>query len=165
MAYFDFISFVIGLLLGMVMMLLLVWIAYMTRVFLFTYCAKQARKCAGTDYYNDPGDALSNNPNLTVNDMLFVNDNDEMFYKRVPATTACVPESNQIVYMKYPQYCTFFNDGGSNTWKETAFNSNIYRPVGFTGPTVETVGNCEPKPDQEVISGKPIIRWDPNPIQ
>jgi len=164
MASFDFISFVIGLLLGAIIMLLLVWIAYFTRSFLFTYCPTQARACSGADYYNNPGDALANGAN--INDILFLNDQDQMYYNRVPRTTSCVPESNQIVHIVYPQYCSFSTTGGvSGTWKETAFNSNIYTPSnGVPGPTITTSGDCDPAPGSPVDSGVPILRWDTNPI-
>jgi hypothetical protein len=146
-------------------MLLLVWIAYFTRLFLFTYCPTQARACGGADYYNDPGDALANNPQLTPSDILFLNDQNEMFYKRVPKSTNCIPESNQIVYIKYPQYCSFSTTGGTaGIWIETAFNSNIYKPNGFPGPTITTTGNCDPSPGSSVTSGVPLLQWDPNAL-
>lgn len=146
-------------------MLLLVWIAYFTRSFLFTYCPTQARPCGGADYYNDPGDALANNPQVTVADILFLNDQNNMFYRRVPRNTDCVPESNQIVYMRFPQYCSFSTTGGTaGVWKETAFNSNIYNPDGFPGPSVTTDGNCDPVEGEPVSSGTPLLRWDPNPV-
>src|SRR5437763_876523 len=113
MVVFDFTSFSIGLLLGMIILLTLVWIAYFTRSFLFTYCATQARACGGADYYNDPGDALAHDSSLTASDILFLNESDELFYKRVPRNTDCVPESNQTVYIKFPQYCSFTDSTGS----------------------------------------------------
>lgn len=165
MGSFDFVSFSIGVLLGLIIMLLLVWIAYFTRSFIFTYCPTQARPCGGADYYNDPGDALAHNPLITPSDILFLNQTNDMFYTRVNRRTDCVPESNQVIYMKYPQYCSFSSTGGvSGTWKETAFNSNIYNPDGFVGPTVTTDGNCIPVPESLVSSGIPLIKWDPNPI-
>lgn len=127
---FDFVAFFVGFLLGMILMLLGIWIAYFSRSFIFTYCASQARACGAADFFNDPAEALANNPQITVADILFLNDVNEMFYKRVPRTTDCVVESNQLVYMKFPQYCSFSGTGGTTgTWKETAFNSNTYRPV------------------------------------
>jgi hypothetical protein len=165
MANFDFASFIIGLILGMIIMLILVWIAYFTRSFLFTYCPTQARPCAGADYYNDPGDALANNPQITVSEILFLNDQDEMFYRRVPKTSDCTPEGNQIVHMVYPQYCSFTGTGGSTgTWRETAFNSNIYQPDGFSGATIVSAGNCTPSPGAPLSSGVPLLEWDPNPL-
>lgn len=164
MGSFNFESFFIGVLLGMIILLLLVWISYATRSFVFTYCPIQARACGGADYYNDPGDALAHNPQITVAEILFLNDQDNMFYRRVPRTTECVPEGNQIVHMRFPQYCSFSNGGTGGVWKESAFNSNIYRPVGFAGPTITTDGNCDPAPGSPFTTGQPLLRWDPNPI-
>ena len=67
--------------------------------------------------------------------------------------------------MTYPQYCEFSGTGGTTgIWKETAFNSNIYNPYGFVGPTVTTTGDCTPAPGSQVVSGVPLLRWDANPI-
>lgn len=163
MASFDFISFIIGLLLGAIIMLVLVWIAYYTRTFLFTYCPTQARACNGPDYYNNPGEALANGAN--IDDILFLNDQDEMFYKRVPKTTNCVPESNQTVHILYPQYCQFSDNSGlSGTYRSYSFGSNIYKPAnGLPGPTITTSGNCDPTPGI-YIEGIPLLKWDPSPI-
>lgn len=165
MGMWDFPSFFIGFLTGLIIMLLLIWLAYYTRSFAFTYCPKQARPCGGGDFYNDPGDALANNPQITIADILFLNDEHKMYYKRVPRNTDCIPESNQLVYMKFPQYCSFSSTGGTTgIWKETAFNSNMYRPVGFSGPTLITDGDCIPTDGEPVTNGVPLLRWDPNPI-
>lgn len=168
MANFDFVSMVIGLLLGAIITLLLIWVAYYTRTFLFTYCATQSRPCGGGDYYNDPGDGLANNPNVSVPEILFINENDQMFYKRIRKNTDCVAESNQTVYMKYPQYCEFSTTAGATgVWKETAFGSNMYSPEGEDtpdAPTVSTDGDCQPSPGTVVTTGKPLLRWDANPI-
>lgn len=165
MAAFDFTSFIIGVLLGMLVMLVLVWVAYFTRSFLFTYCATQALPCAGAEYYNDPGDALATNPQLEANDILFLNSDDLLLYKRVQKTSACTPQSNQTVVMTYPQYCSFSNTGTSGaTWRETAFNSNIYKPYGFAGPTIVTDGNCIPSPGLPVSQGIPLVKWDANAV-
>lgn len=160
----DFVSFMIGLLLGMIMMLLLVWASYAGRVFLFTYCTTGAPFCAGADYYNDPGDALANDPRINVGEILFLNSNNQMFYKRVPRTTNCIPEGNQTVHMKFPQYCSFSGVGISGTWKESAFNSNVYDPVSGIGDIITTSGSCIPIEGQDVTSGVPLLEWDPNPI-
>lgn len=167
MAGFDFISFIIGLLLGMLIAIIIVWVAYFTRSSVFAFCPIQTRPCGAGDLFNDPGDALANTPSLGVSDILFINSEGRMFYKRVPRNTDCVPESNQVVYIQYPQYCSFSSSEGvpmTGTWKETAFNSNIYKPVGFAGPTIVTDGNCQPAVGQSVSSGVTLLRWDANPL-
>jgi len=171
MASFEFISFIIGLLLGMIFMLLFIWIAYFTRTFLFSYCASSARYCSSKDYFNNPGEALVHNPQLKASDILFItnknnpNGQEEMYYKRVLKDFDCTPQNNQTVYMQYPQYCSFSSTGGSSgVWRETAFNSNIYKPDGFVGPTIMTEGNCVPIPDSGVSSGIILLKWDPSPL-
>jgi len=161
---FDFISFIIGLLLGMIIMLVLVWIAYYNRTFVFTYCPTQARACSGLDYYNNPGKALSDGAN--IDDILFINDNNEMFYRRVPRTTTCIPTLNQVVPIRYPQYCSFkSNIGITNTYKQTVYGSNMYYlSNGDISPPVSTNGNCSPI-SNFYTSGVPLLKWDPSPIQ
>jgi len=160
---FDFVSFIIGLLLGAILMLIAVWIAYYTRIFLFTYCPTSTRACGGLDYYNNPGEAISNGSN--VNDILFLNNQNDLYYKRVPKTTNCVPESNQTVHISYPQYCQFSdNTGLSGTYRSSSFGSNIYKPAsGLPGPTITTSGNCDPTPGI-YTNGIPLIKWDPVPL-
>ncbi len=148
----------------MIIMLLIVWICYLSRSFLFSYCADNPPYCAGSDYYNDPGDALANDPNINVSDILYLNDENQMFYRRVPNTTDCVVENNQIVYIQYPQYCSFNNIGGEAlTYKETAFNSNIYLTANGT-QGITTSGDCNPEPGQSMTNGVPLLQWSPNPL-
>jgi len=158
-SYFDFLSIFIGVVLGMIIILIIVWIAYYSKTFIFSYCASTTRPCGFADYYNDPGVALAQNINLTPEDILFVKD-DEMFYNRVLKNTDCAPQSNKITYIKYPQYCEFSSNSSSGTWRQTALFSNLYKPVGFTGPTITTSGNCQPNPGTGFTEGIPIIRWD-----
>lgn len=165
MSDFSFISFIIGVIIGTIITLVLLWIAYFTRIFLFTHCPKRSRPCGSSDYYNDPGNALAHNPNLSPSDILFINNNHEMFYKRVPRNTNCNPDFNQLVYIKYPQYCAFTGvDNVIGLWKQTAFNSNIYKPVDSNQPIVTTKGNCTPDENPFVTIGTPVLKWDPNPI-
>ena len=148
----------------MIIMLLLVWLSYFTRTFLFSYCPTTMRACASVDYFNNPGDALANGSEL--DDILFINDEGEMVYKRVPRTNTCYPQTNQVVDIEYPQYCSFTDSSGaSGTWKATAFGSNIYKPAnGLPGATVTTLGNCDPAPGSAVVSGSVILAWDANTL-
>lgn len=159
MANFDTASFFIGLLLGMIIMLILVWIAYYSRTFIFTYCPSQARPCGGADYYNNPGEALGNDLNLQPSDILFNVDN-RLLYTRVTRTNTCVPESNQTVRMPFPQYCLFSGQNGSVEYRDTAFNSNIYNPTSGIGPTIITTENCVPSSGY-FTTGSPVVKWDP----
>jgi len=161
MASFNFPSFIIGLLLGMIIMLILVWIAYYTRIFLFTYCPTQMKICSANDYFNNPGDALANGAN--INDILFLNDKNQMFYKRVPKSSDCVPSSNQTVHVIFPQYCSFSGEGISGaTGKAIQYNSPIYDVENE--PNAKTLHDCVPVPDIYVNEGIPLLKWDTNPL-
>lgn len=160
---FSFISFLIGLLLGMILMLLLVWLSYFTRSFLFSYCPLQVPYCAGADYFNNPGEALSNGSQ--IDDILFIDDQNRMLYKRVPKVNNCMPQNNQTINIEYPEYCEFTTDTGTGVWRQTVYGSNIYEPAnGLPGPTITTNGNCVPTPGTGAISGQPILQWDPVPL-
>ena len=165
MGNFDTATFFIGLLLGMIIMLILVWIAYYSRTFVFTYCPTQARPCGGVDYYNNPGEALGNDQNLQASDILFKvkgdgKIGDKLLYTRVPRNTSCVPEGNQTVRMPFPQYCIFSGPNGNVEYRDTAFNSNIYNPSVGIGPTIITAENCVPS-SGFFTSGTPEVKWDP----
>lgn len=161
MTTWDTASFFIGLLLGMIIMLIFIWIAYNTRSFIFTYCATGTIGCAGNDYYNDPGLALGNNPQLKASDILFVR-NDELFYTRVPRVTTCTPENNQTVQITQPQYCAFSGTPGTDiVYRQIAPGSNIYNPYGTPGSTVTATSNCDPAEGQAFTQGIPLVKWDP----
>jgi hypothetical protein len=151
---FHLISFVIGLILGMIIMLLIFWIAYSCRASVFSYCPHNIPKCTGADYYNDPGDALAHFPTLQANQILFLKD-EKLYYTRVQKNSKCSPESNQTVVIKYPEYCSF--DGVQ--YEQTFFNSNVYK----NGGTITTQGNCIPNSGQGITNGVPLVKWDANP--
>lgn len=144
-------------------MLIIIWIAYYSRIFIFTYCPTQARPCSGVDYYNNPGDALGNNNNLKPQDIL-ANVDGRLLYKRVPRNSTCVPEDNQIVRMPFPQYCEFYTNNIGVEYRDISFNGNIYKPVNGIGPTITTGENCVPN-DSIYDKGVPLVQWDSNPPQ
>jgi hypothetical protein len=169
---FHFISFIIGLLLGMIMMLIIIWISYYTRTFLFTYCSTQAVKCGLSDYFINPGNALAfagmvGLPGLTASDILFVetdkNGDEKMYYDVVAKSNSCVSQKH-VRYIPYPQYCTFFDkDGNSGTYKKNLFN--LYALNGEQGVRgIPALVDCQPIPADEFTGGEILIKWDPNPI-
>jgi hypothetical protein len=164
MAVFNFPSFIIGLILGMIVMLTLIWIAYFTRTGAFINCPGQARVCTGEDYYNDPGEAIAKT-GVTAGQILFI-DNGRMYYKRVPKNGTCIPEGNQTVRIAYPQYCKFSGSGISGvTGRDLYFNANLYRLQhgGLTQPII-TDENCDPRSGQTVTEGEPILYWTPTHV-
>lgn len=158
---FDWGSFGIGTLVGAIAMLFAIWVAYVSRSFMFTYCARQPRMCSGGDYYTNPGDALANNPQLSVSDILFVNDDNELYYKRVPEVGTCNPQGNQLVYIRNPEYCAFSGGGVTGTWKQIQFGSRVY--VSTADPTdapIYSDADCQPNAGQAATSGTTLVRWD-----
>lgn len=160
MAYFDFGSFIVGVVLGMFMMLLIIWIVYYTRSFVFTYCPITARVCGAADYYTNPQDALEAKMGLTGGQILWVKDG-KLYYNKVVKHTDCVPGNDKVTYISYPQYCEFTTaDGDTVLYKDTHYKSNIYQPAAYnTGPTITTSGDCHPIPGT-FESGRPIAQWD-----
>lgn len=157
----DAASLTIGIFIGIIIILIIVWITYVTRTFLFSYCPTSHPVCVGSDYYNDPGDAIA--AGASVQDILFLNDVPEMFYKRVPNTSVCVPSSDQVVEIEQPQYCLFTIDAQQFEGKNQFFGSTSYTvPVGELPIFVETVMNCTPAEGSVASSGVPILKWDAN---
>lgn len=155
------VSIIIGVFLGMLLMLLLVWIAYATRTVLFTYCPVETNACTGSDYFNDPGNAIAAGANPDY--ILFLNDQNQLYYQRVIMPNVnCVPFGDQTIHVVYPQYCSFTtNTGETLTGKNTGFASPVYIVPTLTFPVV-TDGDCDPIPNPQVVSGIPLIRWDSN---
>lgn len=161
-------SFWIGVVIGMIIFLIIVWICYNTRTFLFTFCARNTPGCVNTDYYNDPGEALGHDPRLTASDILYLNNEEEMMYVRVPKVNTCIPEANQTIQIIYPEYCNFINEDYPNglEYRQTHYGSNIYQPTGGSGPAnIMTDKNCDPKADSGFTSGIPLIKWDPTTVK
>lgn len=158
---FEPVSFFIGLIIGMIILLLIVWICYASNSFLFTYCSSNAPLCKGADYYNDPGEAIANGAN--INDILFLNDELKMFYKRVPAISSCVPGPGQTVEILYPQYCSFQINGDSIQGRAPTLNNPVYDvKVNGVEETVDTknIGSCTPNDGEIATSGIPLLKWD-----
>lgn len=162
----DATSMVIGLLLGLIIAIIIFWILTWSRVFLYSTCPNGLVSCIGTDYFQNPGDAIAEGAN--VNDILFVQ-NGVLYYKRVPSNTNCVPNSTtQTVPVPFPEYCSFnVTSGaypGAYTGKNNQFNSPKY---AFSLPDSSTVtvlagNNCAPlnSSPNVVTSGTPLAQWD-----
>lgn len=156
---FSFPSLIIGFLIGLIVMLALFWFFYFARVLIFATCPLQTPFCTQKDYVNDPGQALTQG--AVLDDILFVQDN-ELFYKRVQANSACVPQDNQTIPIQYPEYCEFSNGGMSEVWRQETPNGSVYS--NGRGRTVTTSGNCMPIAGQPFTTGVPVVKWDPAPL-
>jgi len=179
----DGVSFIVGILVGMIIMVIIFWITYYNRVFIFTKCPNNVLPCLYDQYWNDPGNALNQNSSLQASDILFINSNQQMLYKRVPKSSACVPVSDsQTVTIVNPQWCQFTTQNGvtpstlaGQTFqaRNSVFESPLYTGTLGDGTKIEvlTDGNCQairsetnttPSQDIVVRGGAPVLRWDAN---
>lgn len=160
---FDFVSFTIGLLLGMIIMLIFVWIAYYTRTILFTYCPYEPHFCLSGDYYMNPGEALASDSNLKDTDILVVHDG-KLYYKRI-TKNPCTPGKNQTIVVPFPQFCLFRDDaGGEVLYKNKQYNSPFYLPYHMNESNgniqITSLGHCDPMPGMAMTSGTPVAKWE-----
>lgn len=154
----------ISFFIGVFITVFIIMFFYATRIGIFRYCPTSTPYCSAIDYYNNPGNALANGAN--INDILFLDSNNQLLYKRVLKTNECVPQSNQTIIIKYPEYCSFTRNGRQDTtYRLTTFGSNIYKPVNNAAlPTIVTDGNCIPTAGQYFDDGTPLIEWDPTSL-
>jgi hypothetical protein len=160
-------AFLIGLFSGMLLLVLIIWILFETRTFIFSVCAKKNKGCTSKDYFNDPGEALANHQDINSEKILFEGKNGHLYYNRVARDAqACFPEADRVVEIAYPQYCEFFDKKKKSLglWKQTSYNSNIYFSKGYA-EKVTTEGACQPKESSLAYSGKISLRWDKNPLR
>ncbi len=159
----DSASFAVGLILGMIIMLVIVWILFATRTFIFEICPTSTPICHFADYINYPGLALYDGANL--NDILFLK-NEGLYYKRVPRSSDCVPDPvTQTIKIPYPQYCQFTTADGSVTeGKQIRPGAPVYNgDLNGVSYSVMTDTNCKVSrstPADIVASGTPELKWD-----
>lgn len=162
MVEFNWPSALIGFLVGLAVMLILVWILYLTRSFMFTYCPLDIQKCSGSAYYSNPGAALA--AGAQISQILSINSNNELFYKRVPKTNNCAPGPDQTVYIAHPQYCQFTYGGQNYIGKNQGYDTNRYDvALGANSMSITTNNNCAPVNTPGFTAGKPMLYWDSIP--
>lgn len=158
-------SCVIGIFIGMTIVLIISWIAYSTRTFIYVDIPITYPQCRFSNYFNNPGNAIANG--AKVEDILTVNDNNQMKYQRVPKDV-CVPGSNQDIRIFNPQYCLFDieKDGvvttieGRNTFYESPHYIADYNGKELN---ITSMPNCSPVSNNmelNLVGGKPEIKWD-----
>lgn len=164
-------SAVVGIFIGFVILFLLLWLAYVTRSFIFAGTPVFYPECRSSNYFNDPSGAIGDG--YSVSDILSIVDEDDvdkMYYQRVPKDL-CVPGPNQTVHIRHPQYCEFTAVQGDQsftfTGKNTFFESPFYisqTEVNGVKIDIYTGQNCIPQtnthPDVLVTDGKPLLMWD-----
>jgi hypothetical protein len=161
MEVWNWISFIIGFLFGLLAMTILVWIAYTVKTLAFAYCPSQQKACFSSDYFNDPGDALADGANL--DDILFLTDG-TMKYRRVKRTPDCTPQSDQVVTIANPQICLFTITGQDRLGKSIGFNNPRYLVnTGTITEVLDTTSNCQPV--DPTISGRPVLAWEPSSLR
>lgn len=141
-----------GFILGVILMLIIFIVMYMTNTGPFSYCSSSSPECTSSQYFNNPTNALRDG--ATLSNILFINNN-QMMYNRVPREP-CAPGSNQTVPITYPQYCSFTSSTGTVQFRDSFFEANIYRNGD---EVVRTNGNCVPD-DDTYTSGTILLKWD-----
>jgi|SRR5579871_2242233 len=153
----SWLIFVIGILIGMIIMTIIFWILYATRTLFYTNCPYQQRMCRSVDYFNHPTEALKGGNTLT--DHLNINNN-QIHYKRHLKSTDCTPGHDQVVKVDHPQYCIFYDTyGNSVTATNSQSGSNYYTDITNPNNGILTSQDCVPLPNESVISGEPKLQW------
>lgn len=156
-------SAIIGIFIGLTLSLIIFWISYNNRIFIFTTCPKVLNICKKDDYYNDPSDAIAEGSD--PNDILFLDSNGQLYYHRVP-NRHCMPGRRQNVYIPRPKYCLFESiDGQTVKASNLSFDSSNYVSVDkINGEYIDIVSpkDCIPQSNTGNIlldTGKPLVEW------
>ena len=156
-------SFIVGLMVGLIIMFLIMWLTYNSRTFIFSLCPVSRPTCTLSQYVNDPGVALATG--AKIEDILFINDNERMYYRRERAVPDCIPKGvDQVVEITHPQFCQFYFPDG------TPVEGQLYDPVGLyqipteDGPaSVEALQFCKVSysGSSGVVEGRgrPLLKW------
>jgi hypothetical protein len=167
----DFPSAIVGIIVGAVIVLFIMWILYITRTFIFSTIPSQQPVCRLQDYIENPGVAIANGS--TLSDILFVAPADlpgtsTMLYKRVPSVNTCTPSSlNQTVIVPYPEFCEFTTaDSHTYVGRNLSFGSPSYTFLNNAQQEVSVLvngnGRCTPisSMGDTVTTGLPTLIWD-----
>lgn len=159
----DSISFIIGILVGLIIMLVVMWLLYSSRSLMFTFCPRNTPVCRSSDYYNDPGDAIA--VGADPDDILSKDDQGKVFYHRVLRNSGCRPDHGQTIYIANPQTCTFTTELGS-TFDATSISFNIpqYMNDEYSITTDNDCNVVSSTGPETIVSGETSLTWDPNPV-
>jgi len=139
----DWLSFITGVVVGLIIMLLITWIVY-------SVDNNNGNVCMGADYYNDPVDAIQHG--AKESDIYSIDEEGRLNYKRViKKSGGCIPSTDQTIIIERPSKCVFVDDEGLELeGKQTHYNSSTY--VLEDGTSVLTDGHCIPQDYK--LSGK-----------
>lgn len=137
-------SFAIGLVVGILIVVLLLWLAFLTRVFVFRYTPRSFPTCGATDYFNDPKDATELGGR--EEDMLFVSEG-ILLYRRKQANTRCVPGADQVVSIPQPPVCSFL-DGEGQEFIGYLEDGRYKVPTGDGVLSIKSSRHCRPDRDE-----------------
>lgn len=151
----DLVSFIVGLIIGLIIMVIIAWALYSTRR------DRIQRLCRFNDYHNNPNDAI--NSGHSINGILFINEKNQMVYKRPTATSDCIPVGNsQVITIDHPQWCLFTDSSGHQYHgKNDNIRSPFYKVPG-TDIIVQTGKHCSVKRSDcaKIVSGRPLLKWE-----
>lgn len=166
--YLNFGYFLIGLIIGMIILIIIVTILYATRVLWFSDCKIDNSTCTRQDYYNSPEIALQNGEN--VNGNLFLNNIDGtsttgLFFRRIQKGEGCTPGPNQSILVPFPQQCMLTTNGNNQmVYRRTARPDDKSLTLEYSNTNLASLvdlgPNCTPSPTSGFTSGVPIPRWD-----
>lgn len=152
-------AFFVGFLIAVVAVLIIIWILYINRLFVFHTCTGEEPTCKRSDYINNPTDAI--NDGYSINTVLSIHDN-KMYFTRPVNNNSCVPGNNQTVLVPFPEFCSFETDQGSYEGTNGGVGSKyVFTTLLGEEVIVDTSNSCVPvssEPDI-VISGKPVLKW------
>lgn len=156
----DGASFALGLVVGMIILLLITWLTYSSRTFVFSYCPRTLPTCKRNQYINDPAEAAAHGEDM--GELLTVR-NGVLYFKRPTNTNDCIPLArNEVVAISHPQYCEFTLDNGM-MYNGVKIAQGAYTFTDERGVTyeVETGINCVPERStpQGVVKGHPLPFW------
>lgn len=164
--YLNFGYFLIGLIIGMIILIIIVTILYATRVLWFSDCKIDNSTCTRQDYYNSPEIALQNGEN--VNGNLFLNNIENttaLFFTRIQKDSDCTPGTNQAILVPFPQQCMLTTNGNNQmVYRRTARPDDKSLTLEYSNTNLASLvdlgPNCTPSPTSGFTSGVPIPRWD-----
>lgn len=150
-------AFAIGLVVGILLVILLLWLAFITRTLVFRFTPQAFPTCGATDYLNDPQEAVRLGG--LEEDHLFVSEG-ILLYRRKQANTRCVPGADQVISIPQPPICSF-TDGENQdfTGHLIANTDGQYRvPTGAGDMTIKAKRHCRPQATDSspFVTGRPL---------